>query len=330
MSDIQFAAPFYLLLLPLAALPLLRAKRQPTWSFSHIGLVWGKRRSWRLRLRPFLPWLRAIGLGCLVLALARPQWRQTESIQPSYDTVVVFALDVSNSMKFQDLQPDRLSFAKQLIADMVAERPSVPLGLVLIANQAYIQAPPTRDHAALLVALDQVAFAEQMGIADGSALGLGIAAAAGLLVDLPETNRAVILMTDGTSTDSAIDPLVATEAAVQSGIQIHAVGLGQSGQAPFPQHGLQGSYTVNWESQVDETVLQNIAKISDASYFRAADLDIQTDLPHLIAPESVNSFLSPAPQPRELFALWLGIGLALLLVEFMMRQSILRVLPEAE
>jgi Ca-activated chloride channel family protein len=232
-------------------------------------------------------------------------------------------------MKFQDLQPDRLSYAKQLIADMVVERPSVPLGLVLVADEAYIQVPPTRNHAILLAALEQVTFAEEMGIADGSALGLGMAAAAGLLVDLPGTNRAVILLTDGTSTDGAIDPYTAAQAAAQSGIQIHTIGLGLPGQAPFPQHGLQGSYTVNWESQVDETVLQEIAEISDASYFRAADLEIQTDLPRLIAASSVNSFATPTSQPRELFALWLGVGLTLLLAEFVMRQSILSMLPEA-
>ncbi len=329
MTSFVFAGPLYLLLFPLALLPLLQAKRQPTWLFSSVELVRVERRSWRLRLRPFLPWLRAIGLGCMVLALARPQWRQVESIQPSHETAVIFALDVSNSMKFQDLQPDRLSFAKQLIADMITERPSVPLGLVLVANQVYIPMPPTRDHAALLMALDQVTFAEQMGIADGSALGLGIAAAAGLLVDLPGTNRTVILLTDGTSTDSAIDPLTAAQAAAQSGIQIHTVGLGRSGQSPFPQRGLQGSYTVNWESQVNEAVLQEVAEISSASYFRAADMDIHSDLPHLIVAESVNSFSSPTPQSRDLFTSWLMVGLILLLAEFVLRQGILRMLPEA-
>lgn len=323
--NFHFASPTTLLLLLLAALPLLPARR-PTLRFSHVALVRSAHRSWRLRLRPLLPWLRAAGLALLVLALARPQLSRTLAVAAEAETAVVFALDVSNSMMARDLQPDRLGAAKEMIAAAIDARPHDAFGLVLFAGRAIIQVPPTRDHAALHAALAQVGTARQMGIADGTALGLGIAAAAGLLADTPAPHRAVILLTDGVSTDEAISPETAAAAAAQLGIQVHTVAIGQSGLAPFPQSGPQGDYLVYWQSQLDETVLQTVAELTGATFSQSIDRrTLRQTTAVLTAPTAAPPLLQ---QVDELFAWLIGGGLALLLLDWTLRHTALRLLPE--
>lgn len=324
--NFHLVAPAFLLLLPLALLPLLRARRRATLPFSHTPLLHTARRSWRLRLRPWLPRLHAVGLALLILALARPQWREAQQIQSGAETAVVFALDISNSMMAQDLQPDRLTAAKQLIADVVADNPAVPFGLVLFAERAYVQTPPTRDHAALRNRLDAITFATQAGIPDGTALGTGIATAAGLLADTPAAGRTVVLLTDGTNTDPAIDPQIAAAAAAQFDIAVHTVGIGRPGLAPFPQRGADGPYLVYWESPLDEATLETVAAATNATYTRAPDAD---SLQQLVTTLDTTAVVQPPIhwQARDLFPWLIGLALLLLLPVVALQQTLLRTVP---
>lgn len=327
--NIHLASPHFLLLLPLALLPLWRARRPATLTFSQLALVQTARRSWRLRLRPWLPPLQAAGLALLLLALARPQTRQPQAPLPQAETAVVFALDVSNSMTARDLIPDRLTAAKGMIAEMLTAQPQTAFGLVLFAGRAVVAAPPTRDHAVLRQVLAQADFAGRMGMPDGTALGAGIAAAAGLLVDAPADRRFVVLLTDGVSTDAALDPARAAQAAAQLNIPIYTVGLGQSGLVPFPQQGPQGEYLVYWESPLDEAGLQAIAADTDAAYARTVDALTLRQTTAVLLTETAASTPPPGWHMRDWYAPLLGIGLALLLLAHAAQHTALRTLPEA-
>ena len=327
--DFRIVSPEYWLCL-LLLLSLLLKRRRPALSFSYIGLLQTERRSWRLRLRPWLLWLNRLGLFFFIVALARPQLTEVERVWLQEQTAVVFALDVSNSMIAQDLVPNRLAAAKQMILDVVAERPYTHFGLVLFAGQAYIQLPPTRDQTLFIETVNQVGLAEQMGIVDGTALGSGLATAAKLLLDLPASQRLVVLLTDGANTEATLDPVLISQAAGQLGIQIHTVALGQPGAVPFPQTNANGQTTVvYWESPLNEAVLQEIADSSQGLYGRAIEGEPMRQITDsLMDLSAVTTAAPPTNQVHELYPWFIALGFLLLLADNGLRQTYLRQLPE--
>lgn len=326
MSQFHFADPAYFWLLPLALLPLLAQFRAKSFTFSQIRLVASTQKSWLLRLRPFLPYLQTIGLLLLVVALARPQRSRTEQITFEAETAVLFALDISNSMKAQDLLPNRLAAAKQMIAIVVAERPTTQFGLVLFAQNAYIQLPPTYDHSLFLRTLDQVNLAEQMDLPDGTALGAGLATAASLLTDSPANKRQIVLVTDGVNTEPTADPLLAAQAAQQLGIQVQAIAIGQPGLVPFPQA---NGAVVFWDSPLNEAVLRDMAEAGGGFYGRATDETLMEQLTaQLLVATAVSQPPSTTQKTTELYPWFVAAGLILLFASQTLRQTALRQLPE--
>lgn len=331
MADFHFANPAYLWLLPLALLPLWAQRQAALLPFSQAALVAPRRRSWRLWLRPFLPWLQAVGIVLWVIALARPQLSRTEWVMYESETAVIFTLDISNSMKAQDLAPNRLAAAKQMIAAVVSGQPATQFGLVLFANRAYIQLPPTYDHALFLHTLSQVGLAEQMGLPDGTALGLGLGTATGLLADVAAEQRLIVLFTDGQNTEPSSDPVAASQTANQQGIQVHTIAIGKPGLVPFPQPKTEGETSVvYWQSPLDEAILQEVAAAGGGFYGRATDENPIRQLTGQLL--SVTAVAQPpliVEQTQELYFILLGNGLLLLLISFSLRQTVLRQLPEA-
>ncbi|MEZ4589770.1 MAG: VWA domain-containing protein [Chloroflexota bacterium] len=326
MSQFHFADLAYFWLLPLALLPLLAQFRAKSFTFSQIRLVVSTKKSWRLRVRPFLPYLQTIGLLLLVAALARPQHTRTEQILFESETAVLFALDISNSMKAQDLQPNRLTAAKEMIATVIAERPTTQFGLVLFAQNAYIQLPPTYDHALFLQTLDQVNLAEPMGLPDGTALGAGLATAASLLTDSPADTQQIVLVTDGVNTEPTADPILAAQAAQQLGIQVQAIAIGQPGLVPFPQA---NGAVVFWDSPLNEAVLRDVAEAGGGFYGRATDETLMQQLTaQLLVATAVSHPPTTSQKTTELYPWFVAAGLLFLLTSQALRQTALRQLPE--
>lgn len=326
MSQFHFADLVYFWLLPLALLPLLAQFRAKSFTFSQIRLVASTQKSWRLRLRPFLPYLQTIGLLLLIVALARPQQSRTEQLTFESETAVLFALDISNSMKAQDLLPNRLTAAKQMLATVVTERPTTQFGLVLFAQNAYIQLPPTYDHSLFLRTLEQVNLAEQMGLPDGTTLGAGIATAASLLADAAADTQQIILVTDGVNTEPTADPVLAAQAAQQLGMQMHTIAIGQPGLVPFPQA---NDAVVFWDSPLNEAVLRDVAEAGDGFYGRATDeLLMQQLTAQLLAATAVSQPPITTQKTTELYPWFVAAGLILLFASQTLRQTALRQLPE--
>lgn len=213
-----------------------------------------------------------------------------------------------------------------MIATIVAERPTTQFGLVLFAQKAYIQLPPTYDHGLFLRTLEQVTLAEQVGLPDGTALGAGLATAASLLTDSPANKRQIILVTDGVNTEPTADPLLAAQAAQQLGIQVQAIAIGQPGLVPFPQ--VNGA-VVFWDSPLNEAILRDVAEAGGGFYGRATDEKL---MQQLTAQLSVATAVSQPPttsqQTTELYPCFLAVGLLLLFASQTLRQTALRQLPE--
>ncbi len=314
---LQFADPGYFILLLLPIWLLFRRHTGTTLPFSSVQQLPSAQQTWRLRMRLLLPWIQAAGLSLLIVALARPQLVQAKYLQSPIESDVLFVLDVSNSMKALDLEPNRLEAAKKMMVEMVQERPFTRFGLILFAQQAYIQLPPTRDHALLLQSIEQIQTADQLGIPDGTSLGLGIATAAGLLADAPTANRTIIVFTDGVNNDKTLDPLVAADAAATVGIRIDIIVLGQTGLVPFPQQGLTGQYVVFWESSLDANPLYDASMRTNGVMMQAGDGRSLTQLRTTITNQpAFNTNIGIYEQTLELFWVLLWGGASVLLLAF--------------
>jgi Ca-activated chloride channel family protein len=235
-----------------------------------VGSAWaGGVSGLALRMVAVLPW---VALALALLAIARPQegLRQSETETRGVD--IVLALDISPSMRAEDLRPrNRLFVAKATARDFIRQRPHDRIGLVAFAATSFTQCPLTLDHAVLTELLDAIDF----GMAeDGTAIGMGLATAVARLKESKTPSKVVVLLTDGQNNRGAIDPLTGAELAAALGVRVHTVLVGRGGVVPVPvDDPVFGRRVEMVRMDVDEAVLREIAKRTGGRYFRAVDTE---------------------------------------------------------
>jgi Ca-activated chloride channel family protein len=217
--------------------------------------------------------MRLTAIALIVIALARPQIVQGRETITGEGVDIALALDISGSMASLDFEPkNRLEAAKEVIGDFITERPYDRIGLVIFSNEAFNQSPLTLDHNMVERSLEQIELADQLGLEDGTAIGLGIANAANMLTNSEAESKVLILLTDGVNNAGQIDPLTAAEAAKALGIKVYTIGAARPGEVPVPVDSfLGGTQVVYQESILDEATLQQVADLTGRKYFRAED-----------------------------------------------------------
>jgi Ca-activated chloride channel family protein len=332
----RFESPWLLsllLLLPaLAAWPWLAR----TWSrpsglrYADVRLAAHSGSSWRVRLRPILRGLRILAMALVILAVARPQTGQAREIVKGEGVDIALALDISGSMASLDFQPqNRLEAAKAVIGDFVQKRPYDRIGLVVFASSAFNQSPPTTDRSVLLRLLDRTELATDLGIDDGTAIGMGLANAGNMLKDSDAKSKVIILLTDGVNNAGEIDPLTAAQAAEALGIRVYTIGMGRPGEVPVPVVDLFGREQVVYqESDLDEATLRAIADTTGGRYFRAEDTaGLQEIYDEIDSLETSQVEIERFTRYQELMGWLLVPALGLFLSEMALRKTILRSLP---
>jgi Ca-activated chloride channel family protein len=182
---------------------------------------------------------------------------------------IVVAMDVSSSMLAEDFRPvNRLGAAKRTLASFVRDRESDRIGLVTFAGEALTMVPLTTDHSMLLTVLESM----QVGqLEDGTAIGLGLAAAANRLRRI-EGSRVVILLSDGENNRGNVNPRDAARAAAAYGIRVFTIGVGSKTRARIPiartPAGLRYGFL---PVSIDEPLLRDIASLTGGRYVRATD-----------------------------------------------------------
>lgn len=333
---LRFEAPWLLSLLFLVSLlavrPLLyqMQSRPAGLRFADTGLAAYATRSWRLYLRSVLPAMRLLAIALVIIGAARPQTGQAREIIKGEGVDIALALDISGSMASLDFEPqNRLEAAKRVIADFVGERQYDRIGLVVFAGNAFNQSPPTVDHNVLARLLGQTKLASDLGVEDGTAIGMGLANAANMLKDSEVKSKVVILLTDGVNNAGQIDPLTAAEAAKTLGIKVYTIGMGRPGQVPVPATDLFGMLRITYqESKIDEELLQKIAGATGGRYFRAEDTaGLKQIYDEINSLEKSQVEVQTFTRYKEL-AVWLLLPALLLFVaEMFLRQTIFRKLP---
>jgi len=332
----RFESPWILsllLLLPLlAAWPyLIKSWSRPSaLRYADVKLAAKSVGSWRLLGQPILSLLRVAIIGLIIVGLARPQTGQAREIISGEGVDIALALDISGSMASLDFEPqNRLEAAKQVIGNFVQERPYDQIGLVVFASDAFSQSPPTVDHNVLQRLLNRTQLATDLGIEDGTAIGMGLANAGNMLKDSQAKSKVVILLTDGVNNAGKIDPVTAAEAAESLGIKVYTIGMGRPGQVPVPVQDMFGRQQIVYqESALDEATLQEIAEATGGRYFRAEDtVGLEQIYDEINSLEQTHIEQESYTRYHEL-AVWLLVpALLFFLAEIILRKTVFRKLP---
>jgi Ca-activated chloride channel family protein len=332
----RFESPIFLVLLVFLALLMLKSvlfRNRATPSavrFADTTSLASIEPSWRVRFRPLLPLLRYFTLALLILALARPQTGQGREVVTGQGIDIALALDISGSMASLDFQPDnRLEAAKGVIQDFVDAREFDRIGLVVFASEAFNQSPLTTDHNVLKRMLEQTELATDLGIQDGTAIGLGVANATNMLADSEATSKVVILLTDGVNNSGQIDPMTAANAAAALGVKVYTIGAARQGEVPVPMRDIFGNQQIVYQDSVlDEEALQRIAETTGGLYFRAEDTEgLQQIYDQINALERSEIEVTNYTQYQELAGFLMAPSLVVLVLEMLMRQTIFRKIP---
>ena len=273
-----------------------------------------------LRHLPML--LRTAALVLIVVAIARPR-SSTEVEKIDTEGIdISLAMDVSTSMLARDFKPDRISAAKDIAIEFIAQRPSDRMAIVVFAGESYTQCPLTTDRATLINLMKEV----QTGlIEDGTAIGNGLATAVARMKDSDAKSRVVILLTDGVNNSGEVSPQTAAEIAKTYGIRVYTIGVGANGMAPYPVMTPGGVEMQQMKVEIDEELLKEIASVTGGRYFRATDntklSEIYSEINKM---EKARTTIDSFPVYKELFGKYALAALICLLLEMLVRLLIRR------
>lgn len=274
-SRYELASPR--LLSGLAALPLLSAwyvwrrnLRAPRATLSTAQVFATGPVDVRARLR-HLPFLLLLGgAALLVLALARPQSKDSWHDVQRDGIDIVIAMDFSASMLAKDFKPDRLEAARTVAMRFIGDRPNDRIGLVVYEGEAFTLCPLTTDHAVL----NDLFLKARSGLIDGgTAVGMGLATAVNRLRDSDGKSKVIILLTDGVNNAGTIQPLDAAQIAQQFGARVYTIGVGTQGKALSPVAIYpNGQYKYDYVPvEIDEDMMRKVADMTGGKYFRATN-----------------------------------------------------------
>lgn len=328
-KNIVFANPEFFWLLLLLPLMLLwywfwNKKSQANVTFS-TTIAFKKTKSWSDALYHLLFVLRMIAIALIVVALARPQTHSENAKTKITDGIdIVMAIDVSASMLSQDLKPNRFEALKKVASQFVKDRPNDRIGLVIYAGESYTKTPVTTDKSIILNALSEITYGQ---IEDGTAIGMGLATAVNRLKESKAKSRVIILLTDGVNNTGFIDPQTAAELAAEYGIKVYTVGIGTNGMALSP-YALNADGSIIYRMQqvdIDEPLMKKIAQVTKGRYFRATNnKKLQQIYDEINQMETTKIEEFKYTEVDEKFRWWVLVAGVLLLLEFVLKHTLLR------
>lgn len=342
-SALTFAQPRFLLLL--IAVPLLawfRGKSGPAaaLTFSSTSALRALGKTSAAHAGKFLRAMLLVSLGLFAIAMARPQLGKSLTQVEASGIDIILALDVSASMLTKDFKIDgepatRIDAIREVTRKFIEARPNDRIGIIAFAGRPYVVSPMTLDHDWLLKNLERV----KIGLVeDGTAIGSGMAAAANRLNDKRSKSHVLVLLTDGENNTGKIPPRTAAEAVKALNIHFYAIGAGINGIAPTPVFNAQTGKPLtdmfgnilyqNQRVHFNEAGLKEVAQIAGGQFYRATDTrsleQIFNDIDKL---EKTTVSVKKYQQYRDLFPVCIAAGLALLIGQLLLSQTIWKKLP---
>ena len=223
--------------------------------------------------------LMIVALILLIIAAARPQFGQQEKTVKRQGIEVMVALDISNSMLAEDVAPNRLDRAKQMLSKMIDNMVDDKVGLVVFAGEAFTQLPITCDYVSAKMFLNTITpnLIQTQGTAIGTALQTAITSFG---AQESEAGRAIILITDGEAHDDKA--LAVAERAKQEGVVVCCIGIGTPEGTALKIDGEMiededGKMVV---TKLNEQLLNDIAAATGGIYIRSTNASFGLDERH--------------------------------------------------
>jgi Ca-activated chloride channel family protein len=224
----------------------------------------------RLRYLPLVVLL--VGLGMMIVGVARPK---ATVMVPREEATVVLAIDVSRSMKADDVQPTRLDAARAAARAFLAEVPEkYRVGVVTFATRAAVGVPPTEDRELVRAALDALRPGEGTAIGDAVVLGVGLGRRSEAQRAEPDEEpipRSILLISDGAQDGGRIQPAQAIEDAKAKGVPVYTVLVGTPDGVVEEE--LRGGYKRIIRVPPNPETLQQIAAGTGGEFFAALDAE---------------------------------------------------------
>ena len=259
-------------------------------------------------------------LAFIILGIARPQYGSKLKKVNREGVELIIALDVSNSMLAEDIQPNRLERSKLAISRLVDELKDDKIGLIVFAGDAYIQLPITSDYNSAKLFLNSVntQIVPKQGTAIGAAISLGMRS----FTPGSKASKAIIVISDGENHED--DAISAAKNAVENGIIIHTIGMGLPQGSPIPvlRNGQkeylkdnQGNVVI---TKLNETMLGQIATAGNGIYVRAnnAQVGLNTLYDEINKLEKTEMESLVYSDYEDQFQYFFAIGMLLMLLEF--------------
>lgn len=332
----SFNSPYLFLLIfiiLLVAVFLFKRGKKKNATMQWSSIAWAKTlsSSWRAKIAEAPTVLKLLSLIFIVIALARPQKADTRVKKNVEGIDIVIALDVSDSMLIEDMEPEnRLESAKETIKNFVAKRASDRIGLVVFAGEAFTLVPPTLDYQLIIDRASEITTAAQANIKDGTALGVALAAASGRLKDSQAKSRVIIFLTDGENNSGTIDPETGLEIAKGYGLKIYSIGIGKDGPTRIPVYsrdafGQKIKTYQPFESHVNEDLLSRMASDTGGKFFRAnRENSLEKVFSDIDQLEKTKIDVNQYTRYDELFEMYLQIAFVLYFLGFALERTYLR------
>ena len=329
-----FKDPFILGLIPFVFLIpffIFSQKKSAGFRFPTLNLLTQIPVTWKIRFH-FIPnILRILTLIFFLAALAGPRKILQETVHRSEGIDIVLAIDCSMSMAAMDFtigqeRYNRLTVIKNVVRDVIQRQVNNRIGLIAFAGRAYSVCPLTTDYDWLLTNFERLELGQ---LEDGTAIGSAINSSLNRFKNSRAKSKVIILLTDGVNNAGRIDPLTAAKIAQTMKVKIYTIGAGAKGYAPFPVKDFFGRTVYqNIPVDLDEETLKEIARLTNAQYFRATDTEALEEIYRRIdALEKTKIESNVYVQYRERFAPYVMTAMIVILLEVALAQTLLRTLP---
>jgi len=270
LQNYQWEFGFFLYLIPIILIALIIR-----WSLNYffspklsIALNEGKLKFDFTSLTRFIPPLFiSLAVLSILLALARPQ-KSNEKVERWTEGIdIMLLVDISESMKLMDFEPNRLEAAKDVALNFINGRFQDRIGLVIFSGDAYSLAPLTTDYDLLRTYIRDIDFTKIES--RGTAIGSALAVATNRMRESDSKSKVIILLSDGDNTAGNIDPVTAAKLAHAYNIKIYTIAIGKEGKVPMGRGPFGRIRYI--DNNLDESTLREIASIGEGNFFRATN-----------------------------------------------------------
>ena len=270
------------------------------------------------RFRPSVKfWILEGALALLIIMLARPQMGTKINHEKRVGIETIICMDISNSMRAEDIVPSRLDRSKMMVENLVDHFQNDKIGLIVFAGDAFVQLPITSDYVSAKMFLSSID--PSMMATQGTDIARAIEMATHSFTQEEGIGKAVIVITDGEDHEGGA--LQAAEAAKDAGMRIYVLGVGSTKGAPIPIPGTNDFMKDNTGNTVmsalNEEMCKQVAQAGGGAYIHvennsAAQEQLDNELDKLAKKETSTTVYSEFDEQFQAFGL---LALLLLVIE---------------